>query len=123
MNIFLMSSENPETLKKSLEAALNVELARVENEEYICYRFFDGEKRWFTIGTHDLDDDRAMPFSNYKYQIEIGVGGNENKDEILKQQREFAYNLFDNIRATNKYSLMLVEDVQRKLDEFVPDKK
>jgi hypothetical protein len=64
-----------------------------------------------TIGTHSLENDRDLNFEDYPFQIE--VEGSEAE----------ARRIFELLRSTLKYSLLLVRDVQEKLDEFTEHEK
>jgi hypothetical protein len=67
------------------------------------------------LGTHDFDNDRDMLFEQYPYVITVRKVG---RDPAF--QEAAARRLFDALKATGRYRVLLVSDLQTKLDEFDP---
>jgi hypothetical protein len=72
------------------------------------------------LGGHDYDNDHDMLFENYRYDITIRPS-NIVTDEDWQNAIEFIKtNVYEKLKATGRYSLMLTEQLGRKLDEYQP---
>jgi hypothetical protein len=67
------------------------------------------------LGTHEFENDRDMLFENYPYLITVRKIG---RDATF--QADAARRIFDALKTTSRYRLLLVSDLQRKLDEHDP---
>jgi hypothetical protein len=121
-NIFVASGESSDTFAKKIETILNIKLeARPESGvNDLLYRFSDGQSKWFDIIRHTLVNDRHLNFEDYTYELSIGVFGVTDNDERGKRQQDFANEIYAKLKQTNKYSLLMTDDVQIELDRFVP---
>jgi hypothetical protein len=69
------------------------------------------------LGTHDFDNDRDMLFEQYPYVMTVRKVGRDPTFQAVAAGR-----LFDALKATGRYRLLLVSDLQTKLDEFDPQR-
>jgi hypothetical protein len=69
------------------------------------------------LGTHDFDNDRDMLFEEYPYVITVRKIGHDADFQTAAARR-----VFDALKATGRYRLLLVSDLQSKLDEFGPQR-
>ncbi len=67
-----------------------------------------------------LMNDDDLDFEDYQYRIYCCSLGNLPFPQSAQISHAFARSIFEQLKATNRYRLMLVEDIQTKLDEFVP---
>ena len=118
-NVFIDTKEAPDVLAKELATVLQIKLQPVTDNPHIFYRFA-GEKKWLTLGDHFLENDRDLNFEDFAYQIEVGAKGIHDWQEREQVRDEFACLIFDQLKNLGKYRLMLVDDVQVKLAEFLP---
>ncbi|MEZ4668701.1 MAG: hypothetical protein R3E39_12385 [Anaerolineae bacterium] len=120
INIFVQTDEDENVFVSKLEGELGIQFEVKHNSFGTLYSFFDSNYRWCEVGKHSLVNDRNMLFENYQYQIEIGVSNSGSATEREQALLEYAKTIFDRLRATRLYRIMLVEDVQIKIDEYDP---
>jgi hypothetical protein len=65
------------------------------------------------LGTHDYENDRDMPFEDYPYVITVRRIG-QSRDS----QEACARRVFDQLESTGRYRLMVVDDLQRRVDRL-----
>ncbi len=119
INVFVDTQESPSDFASSLESILGIQLQKV-NREPIYYEYSDGNSRSFDFGEHYLENETDLNFEDYKYQIEIGTFNTSSHEEKRKLGLEFAQQLFDALKKSGKYRVMLVDSIDIKLDEFSP---
>lgn len=68
---------------------------------------------------HDFEDDRKIKVEESPYNLSIRVQNISIKFERKKWCDDFASYFFQKLKATERYRLMLVDDLQVKLEEFV----
>lgn len=119
LDIFVDFPHKIEYLIKELEFILDLKFEL----------FSDGTDNWYefpnstitlTIGKHDFENDRDIKFEEYPYNLSIRALNISNEFERKKWCDDFASYVFQKLKATEKYRLMLVDDLQVKLEEFVP---
>ena len=115
VSVFVNASEGLDSFAKTMSNLLELPL-RPDIDGYgrPCYIHRD-ESLEITVGTHDLENDRDILFDLYRYQIDIR---SFQRDEAAQEQ--YARSVFQKLKETTKYALMLVYDVQRKLDQYDP---
>jgi len=121
-NIFVASKASSDIFAEEIETILNISLeARpVPEAKDVFYRFSDGQSKWFDVIRHTLINDRHLNFEDYTYQLSIGTFGVNDRDERKKIQRDFAYAVYEKLKQTNKYALLMTDDVQIELERFDP---
>jgi hypothetical protein len=113
--IFIKSNSSFEELAQELEKVIGVEFEfilddtddrsfdRYQWSREGIYAYFKTAFGFVNAGSLNLED--------YQYYIDISGPGKE----------EYARMIFEKLKSTGQYSLMLVHDVQRKLDEYEPN--
>ena len=120
-DIFVASHQSPEEFSKELETLLNIHLTPAINRfGDPQYEAVDEEKRmWLALYWNlHLVNDRDLLFENYNYDIDVGLLGNATSVERIEMAKAFAREIFEKFKATRKYPLMMVYDVQYKLDQY-----
>ena len=120
IDIFVESEVSLEDFVQDIEKLLEIKLQRISNGEEIFYEFRD-PRVVFTVGTHDLVNDREMNFEDYRYHLSARALNISTEEERQKWRDEFARDIFQKLKTTQNYHLMLVEDIQVKLAEFHPE--
>jgi hypothetical protein len=91
--------------------------------------FSDGTDNWYefrnstitlTIGKHDFENDRDIKFEEYPYNLSIRALNISTEFDRKKWCNDFASYVFQKLKSTERYRLMLVDDLQVQLEEFVP---
>lgn len=119
MNVFVDAHVPLEQLAQEVGDLLGLkfEYQKDEYEEWFAVRNDEG---LFTVGTHEFDNDRDMNFEDYRYDIAFWENRDKSPEERERLQREVGRRIFERLKATGKYPLMYVFDVQRKLNEYRP---
>ena len=117
MDIFVEADVPIQVFVKEVEMLLGIKLQRISDGEDVYYEF-QNSPIIVTVGTHEFVNDRDMNFEDYRYHlsvwgIHIGDGAAPQKS-----RDEFACFIFHKLKASQRYRLMLVEDIQMKLEVF-----
>jgi hypothetical protein len=108
---------------QEIESALGINFQFVpddkNNHNFDYYVFADQHKR-ITLSVGDMVNDRDMNFEDYQYYIGIQAIGWRYPEEHDRILNESSRSIFEKLKATGRYPLMMTYDVQRKLDEFQP---
>lgn len=126
-DIFIGYNSSLENLAQELTTLLNVKFKYVPDNE-------DHRFDYYTLLTKSLDvklmtaldfeNDRDMNFGNYQYYVSaraLRVAATLQDDQRLVEERNrFACFAFDALKATGRFPLMLVHDMQTKIEEFSP---
>lgn len=106
-------SENPEVLLSDLASVVGVPFRPISDEvnEYIDFAAKIETAAIEVELSHDFDDERDMLFSRYPVFLTI-----RDFDRDETRSEETAREIFRRLCALEKYSLLLVYDVKRKLD-------
>jgi hypothetical protein len=119
LDIFIRTSEPIEEIVSKVGSVCNVNFERNTDGDEITY-ISKTSGLTLMLYEHMLEDDRAMFFSNYKYQISIipdNIGTSEQRELSLMEWGEMLYN---KLRELGHFGLMMVDDVQIKLREDSP---
>ncbi len=119
LDIFIASDILVETLRKEITSILNIKLQPRSDGAETFFEFRDAQVV-LTLGTHDLENDRDIHFEDYRYQLSVRARNIKNEVQRRKWCEEFAYSAYRKLKATGKYRLMLVDDIQVKLAAFSP---
>jgi predicted HTH domain antitoxin len=81
---------------------------------------YESSDELYTIGitTHEYVNERDLRFEEYRYDVGIEAKYRESWEKTSEEWRAFAQHIFDKLKATGKYRLLMVENLQRKLDQF-----
>jgi hypothetical protein len=119
LDIFVDFPQKIEYLIKELELILDMKFEI----------FSDGTENWYefrnstitlTIGKHDFENDHDIKFEEYPYNLSIRALNISTEFDRQNWCDDFASYVFQKLKATERYRLMLVDDLQVKLEEFAP---
>jgi|SRR5579875_66382 hypothetical protein len=84
------------------------------------------EQKWLAVAEQTYGNDRDrngknLDFEEYRYWIRIHARYRENLETTERWRKELAYQIYDQLKATNRYRLLMVDDLQRFLDEYTPE--
>ncbi|MDQ3249372.1 MAG: hypothetical protein M3Q45_09210 [Chloroflexota bacterium] len=119
MDIFVDANEPLTVLICELEAILNIKFQLRAREDETWYEH-SSPNLVLTVGQHEFENDRDIPFENYQYNIALWPINYATEAEWHKLRNDAAQRIFQQLKATHKYRLLLVDDVQVKLAEFSP---
>ncbi|MCH8291886.1 hypothetical protein IH992_12395 [Candidatus Poribacteria bacterium] len=119
VDIFVGSEAPIKTFVKEMETLLGIKLHAISDGEEIFYEFRDPQIV-LTVGTHDFVNDRDMNFEDYRYDLSVRALNVSTEEHRKKWRDKFVRFVFQKLKASHKYQLMLVEDIQVKLEAFCP---
>jgi len=119
IDIFVDAQTGLEEFAAELEILLQIKLTRIDENAEIYYAFRNSQID-MTLGTHEFDNDRDMNFEDYNYDISVRALNLESEEKRKQWRERFAFEIFEKLKATDKYDLMMIENIQIKLAEFHP---
>jgi hypothetical protein len=119
MNIFVASSLPLEAFVKEVSSLLDFQFQFSEDQYEKWYVALLPQGK-VTLGKHEFENNKDMKFEDFNFVIDFWV--NRNLDDSNREQTKQAVGrkIFSALKQTGKYRLMLVHDVQTKIDEFRP---
>lgn len=109
-----------EDFVQTLKALLHVDFERATHGSEVWYEFRDAYVV-VTVGEHDYEDDRNLTFRDYRFDIEVRALNIKTEAERKEWRDGRSYSLFERLKDTRQFSLLLVENLNTKLKEFQPD--
>ncbi|WP_373536916.1 hypothetical protein [Microcoleus sp.] len=119
LDIFVDFPQEIEDLIKELEFILALKFELVSDGTDNWYEFRNSTIT-LTVGNHDFENDRDIKFEEYPYNLSIRALNISNELDRQKWRDDFASYVFQKLKATESYRLMLVDNLQVKLEEFAP---
>ncbi|MEG5037266.1 hypothetical protein [Microcoleus sp. AT3-D2] len=119
LDIFVNFPQDIEHLIKELELILALKFELVSNGIDKWYEFRNSTIT-LTVGKHDFENDKEIKFEEYPYNLSIRALNISNELDRQKWCDDFASYVFPKLKGTERYRLMLVDDLQVKLQEFAP---
>lgn len=119
LDIFLDFPQGLEHLIKELEFILALKFELISDGTDNWYEFHNSTIT-LTVGNHDFENDKDIKFEEYPYNLSIRALNISNELDRQKWRDDFASYVFQKLKATERYHLMLVDDLQVKLEEFAP---
>jgi len=119
LDIFVDFPHKIEYLIKELELILALKFELVSDGTDNWYEFRNSTIT-LTIGKHDFENDRDIKFEEYPYNLSIRALNISTEFDRQNWCNDFASYVFQKLKATERYRLMLVDDLQVQLEEFVP---
>ncbi|MFN8496108.1 MAG: hypothetical protein U0350_51425 [Caldilineaceae bacterium] len=119
LDIFVDTDESLVGFVRELESLLNIKFEMVTTDYETWYEFANSEIV-ATVGGHDFENDCDIEFENYRYDIALRPINYETAAEWQERREKYANRIFDKLKATQRYQLLLVDNLQVKLAEFSP---
>jgi len=121
--VFLAASDPLEQIVDHIAAVMRVPFHPCTPADAHCYEARTPSTHITIFGDHGFENDRDMPFEDYPYAIEIRALRDRHLATNVKQTEQWATRLFEQLKAMDRYSLLLVWDVQQKLQEHHPSSR
>jgi hypothetical protein len=96
-NIFVKTQESAESVADTLERVLNVPKTLVNDDE-ILYEF-SSKDFGFSLGTHNLENDRNLRFEEYRYQVEVYTNNIRLGVERRGKNYKVAHTIFEKLKS------------------------
>jgi hypothetical protein len=119
LDIFVDFPQGLEHLIKELEFILALKFELISDGTDNWYEFHNSTIT-LTVGNHDFENDKDINFEEYPYNLSIRALNISNELDRKKLRDEFASYVLHKLKATESYRLMLVDDLQVKLEELAP---
>jgi hypothetical protein len=119
LDIFVDTTMPLSDFVHELESLLGIEFEYVSADDEVWY-VFDNPEIVLTVGTHTFENDRDLRFEEYRYDIELRPLNYRTESEWRERREKYAQLVFRALQATQKYPLLLVDDLQVKLAEYSP---
>ena len=117
ISIFAACAEPIEQFVSQVEAVLSIPFKRVTSSDPTVFEART-EDSVITASRHDFVDDRDLNFEDYTYELQFRPLRDQHY--ALHERETFSYvkTAFDKLKSTLRSNLMLVDDLQHKLDEY-----
>jgi hypothetical protein len=117
ISIFLDCLEPIERLESQLEPILSVHFKELTGKGT---KVFEARTRdsVIAIRRHDFENDRDLNFEDYSYEIQIRPIRDQLYDLHERRTLSYARSAFAELKSVLKCNMMLVDDLQHKLDEY-----
>lgn len=119
IHLFIDANSGLEALAQEVSFLLSINLQRRADLHDAWYEYEDATTV-LTLGTHDFGNDHDMNFEDYRYDIELRALNLDTPEEREQRLADLVKFVYQKLRATQKYPLLLVDDLQVKLAEFLP---
>ncbi len=119
LDIFVDFPQKIEYLIKELELILALKFELLSDGTDNWYEFRNSTIT-LTIGKHDFENDHDIKFEEYPYNLSIRALNISTEFDRQNWCNDFASYVFQKLKSTERYRLMLVDDLQVQLEEFVP---
>jgi len=123
VSIFVGHELSTDDFVKEIEPLLEIKFQHVPDQDSSDFdRYEFGSETLLMILTKaiDFENDGDMNFEDYQYYIGISVLKFPNEKDLEQVRNDFAHFVFERLKATGQYRLMMTYDLQKKLDEFCP---
>jgi hypothetical protein len=119
IDVFAAAEIALDTFVQEVEHVLGLTAKRIQESYSVCYELQDEQTVFIVSENLSLVNDGGNDFEDYNFSIGI-EGFIQEPAKRISWQRKRAKDVFDGLKATDKYRLLMVYDVQKKLDEFIP---
>jgi hypothetical protein len=121
VNILADSDKSLDDFVKEVRSVLGFDFQRVIDQDRIYYKFCSPNVCVY-VEKNDYENDGEINFQDYVYDIEVEVFDIHDLKERERHAKEMGWFIFEKLRESQGYRLMLVDNLQVKLAEFTPDR-
>ena len=118
MLVMVATDESLERFARRLSDLLGKSVNRAGEGDDLRYELPDDQVDILVYG-NELENDRDLNFEDYQHVVSVAAWTlrSATPAERVERQQGFARRVFDLLRETGRYGLMLADDVDRRLDE------
>lgn len=121
VSVFISANCSLEAVADDVGAFLDTKMNRVADpDEGVRFQCVTPESEILLYADHGMANDRDMDFESYKYQLAFWRLNSDDREQAQKNTLDLGWKIFDALRASEKYRLMLVENAENKLASFAP---
>jgi hypothetical protein len=118
VSLFISGPRSIKELASEVSSLLGIKLQEVENDSITKYAYSTPDFTLDLYADHGMENDRDLKFQDYSYELSLWRSDTASREEAQERTLTFAKFAFEKLKATRRYSLMLVENSQTKLDSF-----
>jgi hypothetical protein len=118
-DILVGTEQSLTDLTTELEVLLGSSARHVTSDDETWYELED-RHTFLSVGDHAYVNDQGIDFESYQYDIQVYAINIQSPDERVRWLYESARMIFNKLRETRKYSLLLVDNLQVELDKYHP---
>jgi hypothetical protein len=118
VSLFVDTASSLEEFADEVRSLLDIALQRVDRDGAVSYEYSRPDFTLDLFADHGMVNDRDMKFEDYRYQLSFSVTTRLIVRKLRTKTLRFARLAFERLKNTRRYSMMLVENTQRKLDSF-----
>ncbi len=119
VNIFVGPCVSLDEIAAKLESIVGIRLTRICEEGEEKYEL-EAPSYLLVLGMHDLIDDKGIPFEECPVQIALWASNAPDWETSQKECLRTASSIFEALKCTRRYRLLLVRDVQELLQNYSP---
>ncbi|MDQ2905566.1 MAG: hypothetical protein M3Y81_18735 [Chloroflexota bacterium] len=119
MDIFVNTEESLEEFTEVLASLVGMSAHLCSTNDEIWYELQD-ERTSLSVGTHEYVNDQSMNFEAYRYDIEIKEINIREAEERIQWLHDTALMIFNRLKETRRYALLLADNLQKKVEEYQP---
>lgn len=123
INIFVEADVSLQQLVTVVESILDIKKQRFLDKYEPIYELYEA-RTVILISENTFFNDDGVNVEDYHYQIDLrslrGFCHFKSLQETVAWEEQRARYLYDQLKATNQYRLMLTKEIYTKREEFVP---
>lgn len=119
VNIFVGPNVPLGEMRTELESMLKMELTSTFEDDEETYRLAT-PSYLLILGTHDLIDDKGIPFEECPLQIALWATNVPDWETTSEECLRTASLIFEALKTSGRYRLLLIRNVQELLQEYSP---
>lgn len=119
IGLFIDCPSAPDALSREIGNLLGIRFKSIDAASEPFFEYRDTGLRAI-LKKHHLSNDSDLDFENYHFELAVWAESNWDWEASRQKCCHFARCAFEKLKTTQKYRLILVEDVQKKLDSFDP---
>ena len=121
MDIFIAADITLTTMASELETILGLKLYEVSNEGETWYEH-KTSAILLQLSEHHFGADQGLNFREYRHHISIypGTRDQRTEEDWVNWREAQVTPVFERLKSTGKYRLMMVDDLQVLLSQYDP---
>lgn len=120
IDLFVDAHEPLPQFVRDVEVACDIKFTKFCSDEGERYEYHAPHGVVCLWDDHALENDRDLNFADYRYEINVRPYRTTDWGRDQQAGYELAARLFEQLKATGRYRLMLVEELQKRLQVFEP---
>ncbi len=118
IDIYVAAEISLDTFVQEVEHVLGLTPKRIQDSYRVRYELQEEQTVFIVVENFLVKNDGRYSFEDYKFSISI-LDFIQDPDKGISWQRKRANDVFDGLKSTDKYRLLMLYDDQNKLDEFI----